>query len=318
MCTAISFKNRYFGRTLDYEISFGEQVVITPAQYPFEFRRERINDSHYAMIGIARVQNNYPLYFDAFNEKGLAMAGLNFVGNAHYFSDKAEMINLAPYELIPWILSTCATVSDAKTMLKKINLVNIPFDNSLPLSPLHWMISDQKDSITIESMEDGLRTYDNHPGVLTNNPPFPAQIFNLNNYIHLSNDNPVNNFLPNLNLNLYSRGMGGLGLPGDLSSMSRFVRVTFVKSNSVCDDHNSVSQFFHILGSVEQQRGCVKVGEGEYEITRYTSCCDLANLIYYYTTYENPAITAVSLKNKDDAELICYPLREKTQIRFEN
>ena len=84
MCTAVSFlaKNHYFGRNLDYEFSYNETVTITPRNYPFKFRRMGENNKHYAMIGMAFVQENYPLYYDATNEKGLSIAGLNFPGNA--------------------------------------------------------------------------------------------------------------------------------------------------------------------------------------------------------------------------------------------
>lgn len=87
MCTAATYKTKdfYFGRTLDYEFSYGDEVVITPRNYPFHFRHIDAIESHYAMIGMAHVVDNVPLYYDAFNECGLAMAGLNFVGNAAYY-----------------------------------------------------------------------------------------------------------------------------------------------------------------------------------------------------------------------------------------
>lgn len=164
--------------------------------------------------------------------------------------------------------------------------------------------------------------YDNPAGVLTNNPPFPQQMFQLNNYMHLSPRQPVNTFSKDLPLNTYSRGMGALGLPGDLSSSSRFVRASYVKMNSRCngDELSSVSQFFHILGSVDQQRGCCEVAEGKYEITLYTSCCNATKGIYYYTTYENHQINAVDMhrENLDTTVLIRYPVLAKQNICFQN
>ena len=121
----------------------------------------------------------------------------------------------------------------------------------------------------MESTADGLHVYDNPVGVLTNNPPFPMQMFSLNNYLHLSPKQPANTFSNQLDLSTYSRGMGGLGLPGDLSSASRFARVAFVKQNSISgnSETESVSQFFHILNSVDQQRGCCEVADGKYDIS---------------------------------------------------
>lgn len=324
MCTALTYKTKdfYFGRTLDYEFSYGDEITITPRNYSFCFRNIGIINKHYAIIGIAHVAENYPLYYDAINEKGLGMAGLNFVGNADYKEKVKGKYNIAPFEFIPWILSQCATVKEAKELLKKINLVNVAFNESLPLAQLHWIIADCNEAITVEAMKDGIHIYDNSVGVLTNNPPFNEQMFQLNNYMNLSAKEPQNHFCDKLNLHVYSRGMGALGLPGDLSSQSRFIRASFVKMNSVCGDleTESVSQFFHILGSVEQQKGCCNLGDGKYEITFYTSCCNANKGIYYYTTYENHQITAVNMykENLDGTCLVKYPLIKEEQIKMQN
>lgn len=324
MCTAITYqsKDHYFGRTLDYEISFGEKIVITPRNFKYKFRKIGEFSKHFSMIGMGIVQNEYPLYFDAINEMGVGMAGLNFPDNAHYFAEANDKENIAPFELIPWILGQCDSVLKAREILKNTNIINIPFSDELALSPLHWMIADKNESIVVECVKEGMRIYDNPLGVLTNNPPFDMQIFNLNNYMKLSRYTPKNAFLKDHDLDVYSRGLGGMGLPGDLSSMSRFVRATFVKENSVCDEseESSVSQFFHILGSVEQQRGCVSIRNSDYEITRYTSCCNLERKIYYYTTYNNPRVIALSLnkENLDSESLIVYPLLEKFDLLYQN
>ena len=324
MCTAATYKTKdfYFGRTLDYEFSYNEEVTITPRNYQFNFRNKESITNHYAIIGMAYVADNYPLYYDAINEKGLGIAGLNFVGNAHYNELQQEKDNIAQFEFIPWILSQCATTKEARRLIEKINLLNVPFSDQLPLAQLHWIISDSEESITVEAMKDGIKIYDNPVGVLTNNPPFDKQLFALNNYMNLSNKSPKNSFAQNLELQQYSRGLGAIGLPGDLSSQSRFVRVAFVKMNSVSgeDENESVSQFFHILNSVDQQRGCCQLDDGKYEITIYTSCCNATKGIYYYTTYDNHQITAVDMQkeNLDGDSLIRYPLIEGEQINWQN
>ncbi|MGN0601764.1 MAG: choloylglycine hydrolase [Oscillospiraceae bacterium] len=324
MCTAATYKTKdhYFGRTLDYEYSYDERVVIAPRNYPFNFRKAKAMNSHYAFIGMAYIAENYPLYYDATNEKGLSMAGLNFVGNADYKPEAEGADNIAPFEFIPWVLGQCATVSEAKSILSRLNLVNINFSDELPLASLHWIISDRESSITVESVKDGLKIYDNPIGILTNNPPFDMQMFNLSNYLNLSTEKAENNFSDKIDLAPYSRGMGALGLPGDLSSASRFVKVAFTKLNSVSGDSESesISQFFHILGSVTQQRGCVHMGGEQYEITIYTSCCNTDKGIYYYTTYENSQISGVDMhkENLDSDELISYPLTTGQQINMQN
>ena len=324
MCTAATYKTKdfYFGRTLDYEISYGDQVVVTPRNYVFDLRQGGRLKSHYAMIGMACVMQDYPLYYDAVNEKGLGIAGLNFVGNAHYKKPVEGKDNITQFELIPWILGTCATVKEARRLLDGINLIDTPFLENLPVAQLHWIIADKEECITLESVEEGLKIYENPVGVLTNNPPFQYQMFNLNNYMHLAVGNRENTFSKDLDLNQYSRGMGGLGLPGDLSSQSRFVRVAFVKMNSLSGDSEaeSVSQFFHILGSVDQQRGCCKLGEDKYEITLYTSCCNADKGIYYYNTYENHQISAVDMHktNLDGENLSTFALVKGEQKYEQN
>ena len=324
MCTAATYKTKdfYFGRTLDYEFSYGDEVTITPRNFPLHFREQGDINHHYAIIGMAHVTDNCPLYYDAINEKGLGMAGLNFVENAVYRGKKEGKDNIAQFEFIPWILSQCTTVKEARSLVEKINLLNTPFNEQLPVAQLHWIISDSKESITVESVKEGINIYENPVGVLTNNPPFDKQMFNLNNYMHLSAKSPENSFSKNLNLTTYSRGMGALGLPGDLSSQSRFVRVAFTKMNSISGDGEmeSVSQFFHILNSVDQQRGCCELDDGKYEITLYTSCCNTDKGIYYYTTYNNHQITAVDMhrENLDRNELICYTLITEEQIKIQN
>lgn len=324
MCTAATYKTKdfYFGRTLDYEFSYGDEVTVTPRRYPFSFRHAGEVKTHYAIIGMAYVANGYPLYYDAMNEKGLCMAGLNFVGNAVYGKCVQGKDNVAQFEFIPWILGSCATVKEAREALKKINITDTPYNKELPVAQLHWLIADKEEAITVEAVREGLKIYDNPVGVLTNNPPFDMQIFNLNNYMNLSPKSPENRFSDKLSLKTYSRGMGALGLPGDLSSQSRFVRVAFTKMNAVSGEaeNESVGQFFHILGSVEQQRGCCELDDGKYEITIYTSCCNADRGIYYYTTYTNRQITAVNMHKEDlDGETIVrYPLIVEEQIKVQN
>ena len=324
MCTAATYKTKdfYFGRTLDYEFSYGDEITITPRNYEFNFRKVKKIENHYAMIGMAHVVGDYPLYYDAINEKGLGIAGLNFVGNACYNECIEEKDNIAQFELIPWILCQCESVKEVRELLKNINITNEPFSEKFPLAQLHWIIADKDESITVESMKDGLKVYDNPVGVLTNNPSFDKQMFELNKYMNLSPKSPKNNFSDKLDMEYYSRGMGAIGLPGDLSSQSRFVRGSFVKMNSVSenDEKSSVSQFFHILNSVDQQRGCCEVADGKYEITIYTSCCNASKGIYYYTTYNNHQITAVDMfkENLDENSIVKYPLIEAGEIRWQN
>lgn len=323
MCTSISLltKNHYFGRTLDMEFSYSEKVIITPRKHLLRFRMSDSLENHFAIIGMGIVADNYPLYYDATNEKGLSMAGLNFPTSAVYYDEVKDKNNIGAFELIPWILSQCSTVDEARELLMNTNVVNIDFNDKYKNTPLHWMISDRDYSITLECVQDGMKIYYNPVHVLTNNPEFPMQVFNLNNYTNITREEPETRFAEGFDLNKYSRGMGALGLPGDLSSMSRFVRAAFTRLNSVCgeSESESISQFFHILDSVSQTQGCVRVGDS-FEKTVYSSCCNTNKGIYYYRTYNNSQISAVTLHNEnlDKNELITYNLINEQQIEYQN
>ncbi len=303
MCTAITFKTSdfYFGRNLDVERSYNERVVVTPRNFELKMRCVEPLKMHYAIIGMATVINDFPLYFDATNETGLSMAGLNFPENADYKPFHNELNNITPFEFIPYILGKCKNIYEALEEVKNINLVNINFSDNLPLSPLHFIISDKTKSITIESVKNGLKIYENPVGVLTNNPTFDYHLMNLNNFMSLHEGKSENKFSNELKFNNYCLGLGALGLPGDFSSASRFIKASFVKykSKSGSNENESVNQFFHILDSVSMPKGCVLVRDGEYEYTRYSSCCNVDKCIYYYKTYDNFNIKKVDMNYYD-------------------
>lgn len=324
MCTAVTYRTKdfYFGRTLDYEYSYGEKIVVMPRNFNLDTSSEICRKPHYAVVGTAHVADNYPLFYDAVNEKGLAAAGLNFVGNAKYNNKIPHKYNFAQYELIPRILSECENVDNLKVFAKRINITGDSFNAKMPAAKLHWIFADKNRAVTLESTADGMKIYDNPVGVLTNNPPFDMQLFNLNNFIGLSSRQPKNTFSSALPLECYSRGMGALGLPGDFSSVSRFVRAAFVKENSVSavGEKESVNQFFHILASVEQPCGCCEVEDGKFESTIYSSCCNADKGIYYYKTYNNSRISAVDMhkENLNGNVLVTYDMLHEWDVKYQN
>ena len=324
MCTCINLKTKdhYFGRNLDLEYRFYEKVVVTPRNYEIPLKRQGKFNTKYGIIGMATVIDNYPLYADASNEKGLSVAALNFPDNAYYKEPEEGKINITPYELIPWILGNFANIEELKNTINNINLINISFNEDVPPTPLHWMISYEKQSIVLEQTKDGIKIYDNPIGVLTNNPEFSYHLTNINNYLNLTPNVPQNRFSDEIILKIYGKGMGAIGLPGDNSSSSRFIRAAFNKTNSECDENeeSSVSQFFHILDSVAMVRGTNMNENSKYDITTYSCCINTTKGIYYYKTYENNQITAVKLNedNINSNELSIYELIEKQQINFIN
>ncbi len=303
MCTCISYTNGafYFGRNLDLDSDFGQSVVITPRQYPITFKQMPPFKEHYAMIGMASVMAGYPMYAEAVNEKGLGMAGLNFPGNAFYPTGGNRRYTVTPYELIPWILGQCDTVDTAKRLLEAADVVGIPFTKDVPLASLHFMLSDGTCSLVVEPTAEGLKLYDNPFGVLTNNPPFPFHQMNVSQYLNLTSAEPTNQFGERLSLTSFGVGFGSIGLPGDASPASRFVRAAFLRANAkaIQNEQASVAQFFHMLANVAMVRGMVQNKKGQEEITRYSCCVNADTGVYYYTTYDNPQLQAVSMKQAE-------------------
>ena len=321
MCTAISYLSgdHYFGRNLDLEYSYGESVIVTPRAYRFRFRNGSVISKHYAMIGVGIVEDGYPLYYDAVNESGLCAAGLNFDGYAVY---RGEDEGIAVFELIPWVLSQCETVEQAHRLLQRLSLKSEPFNEKYPVTALHFIFSDRHASITLESTESGIHIYDNPVGVLTNNPDFPYHMTHLSDYRGLSPCGRENTIAPDAPIPEYSRGMGGMGLPGDMSSASRFVRGAFLRAHTVCGEAEGerVGGFMRMLDCLSQVDGCVILSDGKRERTVYSSCCNTGKGIYYYRTYNNPRVNAVHMdeRNKNCKELTVYPLLWDNDIKYIN
>ena len=322
MCTAISLKNKdfYFGRTLDLEYDFGQQVVITPRNHGIETRKYKNHKTTYAIIGMATVVEEKALYAEAINEQGVAIAGLNFPSFCYYHMVDEDKINLTPFEIIPYILGTCKNLSEVKNIIKDLNIIDIAYSDKIPNSPLHWMISDVTGSLVLESMQDGLKIYDNPFGVLTNNPPFDYHMMNMSNYINIKPEQAINNITKEFDLKIMGQGYGAIGLPGDYSPVSRFVKAFFTKTNSISkeDEASNVSQFFHIMDAVSMPSGSVITPQHKLDITRYTCCMNVTKGIYYYTTYNNRQINQISLHNVDldEKNLYIYALQDKLSINI--
>ena len=312
MCTALSLKAKhcYFGRNLDVNNEYNESIVIAPRNYTFAFKHLEPVSLHTAIIGMAVVINGTPLFFDGCNEAGLAIAGLNFPRSCKYNAVQEGKKNILSSEMISYILANAMSVNEAIALLDNANITNEGFIDGMPTSPLHWIISDEKKSIVVEQTKKGLNIYDNPIDVLTNEPEFPIHMFNLNNYRNITKRNPKESIFPTGEN--YCLGLGTIGLPGDYSSPSRFVKTAYLKNCTAqdLDPDKAVVQFFHILDAVSFQKGSVEDDNGIDEVTYYSACMDLNSQSYYYKTYDNPNIAMVGMKNIDlDTNLLLnFPL----------
>lgn len=308
MCTGLTLKtkdgNHLFGRNMDIEYNFGQHVILVPRQYSWKnVITGEVNKTKYAILGMAAVMDNHPLLADGLNEKGLACAGLNFPGYAYYEStQEAGKVNLGPYDLMLWILSNFYKLSEVKDALSKVNLVDQPFSPVTPIPTLHWIVTDcTGDSIVIEKTKEGLKVYDNTVGVLTNSPTFEWHLTHLRQYIGLSSSQPNSTTWYKEKLEPLGQGVGLYGLPGDFTPPSRFVRVAYLRSHATFLENieEGIAEFFHILANVAMVGGTVITPDGKNDITLYTSCMWQEKGIYYYTTYKNPQINAISMTDED-------------------
>lgn len=320
MCTSFAFqgKHRYFGRNLDLEGSFGEGLVFSPRGLSLSYCAEGENKTELAMLGMGIVGEGFPLYFDAFNECGLGMAGLNFPKSAVYLPPKEGKRNVSPAEIAPYVLGKCRTLKEAFGLLSEINVIGVAHGD-LPLTPLHWMITDGRESVVAEPAAEGLLLYEDRANVLTNEPPFPMQMNRLNDFLSLTPYEPEARLGKGL-LAPYSRGMGSVGLPGDLSSASRFARAYFFLSNLVAGEgeRDELVACFRMLGGVAMPRGALRLREGVYEETVYSSCCDLDEGLYCYATYSNPALHAVKLDPAEGGTSPRFmPIKRETELFFD-
>lgn len=321
MCTALTFKtkNLYFGRNFDYHISYKEKIIITPRNYAFVFSQKEYK-THFSFIGMGIIYHDYPLYYDGVNEKGLCIAGLNFKNNAKYSKkDKMHKINLKVHEFIPFILATCASIKEVKDIIKNINLLDLSFTN-LEVATLHYLISDKDETITVEPINNKLLIYENKYGVLTNNPPYLSMIKKVKKYETLTNKEINISNIRKLKSKSYSSGEGAKGLPGDLTSSSRFIRTIFNKEHALKaeDEVFSYSQVFHILDNVSFIKGCCFNKDNLPMMTIYQSVINVNEKTYYFKTYLNSNIQSINLFSEDLAsdKLIAYSTINQDNIKL--
>lgn len=314
MCTGVRFSgeqgNMYFGRNLDWSVPYGQKVVITPRGYKYNsaFLGE-ISMNAGAAIGMAIVEENVPLYFDCANEKGLAIAGLNFPGYAAYEANAVDgKTNVAAYEFPLWVVANFTTVDEVEAALKNVAIVAKPINEKYPVSQLHWIIGDATRSIVVEYTERGIEIFHNDVDILTNQPGYGWHKENLRNYMNLSPEAPKEVDWGKAKMTAFGSGSLMRGIPGDYYAPSRFVRVAYLNTHYPVKstEEENVSRLFHTLAGVAMIDGAAAMADGAYEKTIYTGGYSAATQTYYYNTYEDPAIQKVAMgdHNLDSAELV--------------
>ena len=313
MCTGVRFSdnegNMYFGRNLDWSFSYGETILVTPRgyQYDYVYGTEGKNEPN-AVIGVGVVMADRPMYFDCANEHGLAIAGLNFPGYASFAHEPVEGTeNVATFEFPLWVARNFDSVDEVEEALKNVTLVSqvVPGQQE---SLLHWLIGDGTRSIVVEQMSDGMHVHHDDVDVLTNQPTFDFHMENLRNYMCVSNEMAEPTTWGKAELSAWGAGVSMHGIPGDVSSPSRFVRVAYTNTHYPQQNNESanVSRLFHTLVSVQMVEGMSKMGNGQFERTLFTSGYSGKTNTYYMNTYEDPAIRSFAMSDfdMDSSELI--------------
>ena len=275
MCTSIALAGAdfCFGRTLDLGRDFGDGPITTPRNHTISFRCGEVTRRHYAFIGMATVIDGCPLYADGMNECGVCIAALEFRGNAYYPTiPSSGRRGVAPFEVIPYLLSKCESLSGVQRELERICIVDVPFNDEVANSPLHWHIADQSGSLVLESTKCGMKVYENRHNVLANNPPFPFHRDNCTLYLNSTNQRADND-------SVFCNGVMGHGIPGDYTSPSRFVRAAWLTRYARCDNDGE-GILYSLLSSVAPPRGTIISEDGEEHYARYT-CVMCPNTLSY-------------------------------------
>jgi choloylglycine hydrolase len=313
-CTGITIRPRdgsvIFARTLEFAVDLKSNVIIVPRARDFVGSMPSGKPglrwkTKYGSVGMNAF--GLPLLADGLNETGLHVGVFYFPGYAQYqaITEQDRDRALAPQELAGFLLGTCANVDEAVRAAKTVRVGEVVFKEFGFVPPLHFILNDASGkSVVLEHVEGELKVHRNPLGVMSNSPTFDWHMTNLSNYVNLTVSN-----VPRLDgawaeLKGFGQGGGMLGLPGDFTPPSRFVRaVAFSKSALPVETaREGILQAFHILNQFDIPKGAARGLEHGKEVADYTlwtSASDLKDLRYYFRTYDNSRTRMVDLKAVD-------------------
>jgi len=321
-CTGLQVKTEdgaiISGRTLEFGIFLPTSAVVVPRGYHFVGQTPKGEgkkwSSKYASVGVIIADNEVIL--DGINEKGLSV-GMFYLPGYTTYSDttaKNQNISMSASDFNQWMLSQFATVAEVKKAVEngEVALSKVLTPGFPPqVQPFHFLINDKSGkSLVIEAIDGKLVVYDNPVGALTNAPTFDWHMTNLKNYVNLRAENPKNITINDTVVNSLGQGTGMLGLPGDYTPPSRFIRAVAFSVTAIPEENaqRGVYQVFHLLNNFDIPVGLARTvhkGHIYSDYTMLTTVRDSKNLRFYYKTYENQNIMMVDLKQIDkDAKMI--------------
>ncbi|MFO0917633.1 MAG: choloylglycine hydrolase family protein [Planctomycetaceae bacterium] len=319
-CTGITIKPKdgsvVFARTLEFAADLKSNVIVVPRG------RESVGTAPGNQPGL-RWKNKYaavganafglPVIIDGLNDQGLHVGLFYFPGFAKYQQVTAQDSGkaLAPWELGSYLLGTCRDINEATAAAKGVLVGEVVQPDMGIVPPAHYIVTDAGgNSVVLEYVEGKLLIHANPFGVMSNAPTFDWHMTNLGNYVTLSKKNVERVDLAGNEIKGLGQGSGMLGLPGDFTPPSRFVRAVAYSKTAlpVTTAKEGVLQAFHILNQFDIPKGAaqgVEHGQEVYDYTLWTSAADLKNLRYYFRTYDNSRIRMVDMKTLDlDAKAI--------------
>ncbi|WP_036258332.1 linear amide C-N hydrolase [Methylocapsa aurea] len=312
-CTGIRLTSQdgavVHARTLEFGIDMQSELMIVPRGYA---RTGTTPDgkeglkwkAKYASVGLNGVGK--PFLFDGLNERGLAAALFYFPTSAEYMPYAAADAGkaMAPWELGSWMLENFASVEEVKSNIGKVVVPAVVYEGWGFAPEVHFIAHDASGkSIVIEYVGGKLNVYDNLLGVITNSPAFDWHMTNLRNYVNFSMTNVPPVKLGPITLEPFGQGSGMLGLPGDFTPPSRFVRAVAFSQSILPSktERDAVLQAFHILNQFDIPKGAARDREKDAhgnipaDYTQWTSAADLKAKRYHFRTYDNSQIRMVDL-----------------------
>lgn len=306
MCTSFTYQTKddsnALARTMDFTFILNPDAMLVPRGYAWTaIPNSEAHRTRYAFTGLGR-NDKGPLLADGVNEQGLSCAALYFPGFAVYKSDpQTGKVNLAPHEIVFWMLANFASVKEVRAALEDIAIVDTPIGFLGITPPLHWMVTDKAgETIVVEPRSEGLMIYDNPLGVMSNSPDFPWHLTNIRNYIGLNPNQLQPIKLAGIEFSPFGQGAGTFGLPGDYTPPARFLRVLFGKQTIGHTDNeaDAVTAMFHLLFSVDIPKGSV-LGKDGMDYTQHSCLMFCDSCSYYFKTYDNNQICHIDLMSED-------------------
>ena len=324
MCTSFTYEDAdgkfFLSRTMDFGFELGGRPVVIPRQH--HFNSDVAANGFAGPLGFVGAGRNVGQYLtvDGVNEAGFAAATLYFTESKYSPAPLAGHVNLASHEMIPYLLGNMHSVSELRDRLATLNVVAVKnkFMGDIVV-PLHWIVTDASgDCAVLEAEGEGLQLYDNPVGVMTNSPDFPWHVKNLKNFAQLQPTLAAGTKYGALQADGFGAGTGAVGLPGDYTSVSRFVRMAFLREHAekVHGQAAAVNTISHLLGSLDIPRGIKISADGSSDYTQYRGYMDMSRHAYFMQPYDDQTITKVALTEDllNAAEQTEFPLAQAQQF----